>query len=187
MRMCVGLLLVVGIVALGVPKQAHAMQVRMLDRSLSLGDVGAMGVPVATAGQLKLHLDGSGDGSGMNPGISALLSAAIPGLGQVFNGQVLKGVGFFLGVGLLFGVGGALVSPDMILVGLGLQLVGLVVYIWNIYDAYAVAASGPGSGGDIDTPAPVSRPSLVSVVDSARQRSNALPSSIDVPLAALTF
>ena len=54
-------------------------------------------------------------------GVPALLSFFIPGLGQIVKGQVVKGIFTFIGVGLgLF----MLVIP------------GVVIWIWQIVDAY---------------------------------------------------
>jgi TM2 domain-containing membrane protein YozV len=54
-------------------------------------------------------------------GVPALLSFFIPGLGQIVKGQVAKGIFTFIGVGL----------------GLLMLIIpGVVVWIWQIVDAY---------------------------------------------------
>lgn len=82
---------------------------------------------------------GGGGGGGLLP---ALLSLVIPGLGQVWNGQILKGIVVFVVVGVLYG-GGAWVFG-----GLG-ALLGLVVHVIAIVDAYRNGGLIPGGGGDV--------------------------------------
>ena len=55
-------------------------------------------------------------------GLPALLSFFLPGLGQIIKGQVVKGIFVFIGVGigLIF-----LVIP------------GILIWIWQIKDAYS--------------------------------------------------
>jgi TM2 domain-containing membrane protein YozV len=64
-----------------------------------------------------------------NPGISPILSFFIPGLGQIYNGQITKGlifiaIGFFLALTIIL-------------------LIGIILYplfwIYNMYDAYDTA------------------------------------------------
>jgi TM2 domain-containing membrane protein YozV len=64
-----------------------------------------------------------------SPGIAAVLSFLFTGLGQIYNGQIGKGIGFVvLGVVFLLTV---------------LVLIGFILYpvfwIYNIYDAYSTA------------------------------------------------
>jgi len=64
-----------------------------------------------------------------NPGIAAVLSFFIIGLGQIYNGQI--------GKGLFLIVAGFLVFLSMfILIG---WIIYPVLWIWNIYDAYKTA------------------------------------------------
>lgn len=59
-----------------------------------------------------------------NPAISAILSFLIPGLGQIYNEQVGKGISIFIGF----------------IIGLALFVVpGVILYIWQIFDAYNTA------------------------------------------------
>jgi TM2 domain-containing membrane protein YozV len=64
-----------------------------------------------------------------NPGVSLILSFFIPGLGQLYNGQITKGlifiaIGFFLALTIIL-------------------LIGIILYplfwIYNMYDAYDTA------------------------------------------------
>lgn len=59
-----------------------------------------------------------------SPGLAALASFLVAGLGQVYNGNLLKGLGVFLGalIGSLFFV-----------------LPGFVVFLYGIFDAYSTA------------------------------------------------
>jgi TM2 domain-containing membrane protein YozV len=57
-----------------------------------------------------------------DPGLAAVLSVIIPGLGQVYNGQI--------GFGILMGI---------ICFPLDLILVGLPLHIWLICNAYSYA------------------------------------------------
>jgi TM2 domain-containing membrane protein YozV len=64
-----------------------------------------------------------------SPILAAVLSVVFPGLGQIYNGQIGKGIAFLiLGAVLVFSIA---------------ALIGFVLYpifwIYNIYDAYTVA------------------------------------------------
>lgn len=60
---------------------------------------------------------------GKNPTVATILSVLLTGLGQVYNGDVLKGIVMFIGVLIL--------SPTVI--------GSLAIWIWSIIDAYRVA------------------------------------------------
>lgn len=64
-----------------------------------------------------------------NEGLAAVLSFLFTGLGQIYNGQIAKGI-IFVVVGIVFA-------------GLIFVLIGIILYpifwIYNIYDAYATA------------------------------------------------
>jgi TM2 domain-containing membrane protein YozV len=64
-----------------------------------------------------------------NPGIAAVLSFFFVGLGQIYNGQIGKGIGFIV-LGVVF-------------VALMFVLIGFILYpvfwAYNIYDAYNTA------------------------------------------------
>lgn len=70
-------------------------------------------------------------GTPKSPGLAAVLSFIFPGLGQVCNGQIGKGLGLVL-LNLLLGLITGLT------VGIGL-IAWLPFWIWVIYDAHAVA------------------------------------------------
>jgi TM2 domain-containing membrane protein YozV len=64
-----------------------------------------------------------------SPGLAAVLSVIFIGLGQIYNGQIGKGIGFII-IGIVF-------------VALMFVLIGFILYplfwIYNIYDAYKTA------------------------------------------------
>lgn len=80
--------------------------------------------------------------SDREPWLAANLSKICPGIGQIYAGQLRKGLGFLLGYFFLIGLGGALLSHANVNVFLGIcALVAafLVIPIWNIFDAYYTA------------------------------------------------
>jgi len=62
-------------------------------------------------------------------GLAAVLSFFIPGLGQVYNGQIGKGIIVLI----LFGL---CTASIIILIGF---ILAPVFWVWNIYDAYNTA------------------------------------------------
>lgn len=64
-----------------------------------------------------------------NPGLAALLSALVIGLGQVYNGEVGKGLLFFIC---------AIIAGILWLIYIGV-LFSLIIWIYAIYDAYTSA------------------------------------------------
>jgi TM2 domain-containing membrane protein YozV len=66
-----------------------------------------------------------------NPGVAAVLSFFFVGLGQIYNGQIAKGIGM-----IILGV---------ICILLMLAVIGFIAYpilwLWGIYDAYHTAES----------------------------------------------
>ena len=64
-----------------------------------------------------------------NPGVAAVLSFFFTGLGQIYNGKLLKGLGFMalgaLNIFLMFIIIGFITGP--------------LFWIYNIYDAYSDA------------------------------------------------
>ncbi|SFH34466.1 hypothetical protein SAMN05660649_04834 [Desulfotomaculum arcticum] len=66
-----------------------------------------------------------------NPGVAAVLSFLICGLGQIYNGQIGKGL-------LLFG--GAIISGFLTTILIGFILLP-AIWLYGIYDAYKTANS----------------------------------------------
>jgi TM2 domain-containing membrane protein YozV len=64
-----------------------------------------------------------------NPTLAAILSFLIPGLGQIYNGEVGKGI-----LIIVVHIVNAILA--MIIIGF---FTGLAVLVWAIYDAYKVA------------------------------------------------
>lgn len=64
-----------------------------------------------------------------NPGIAAVLSFFWMGLGQIYNGQIAKGIAFMVLYGL---------SWILMLVVIGF-ITTPIMFIWGIYDAYKSA------------------------------------------------
>ncbi len=64
-----------------------------------------------------------------NPGVAAVLSAVLPGLGQIYNGQILWAIFWFIFTpGLWIGSGGTL---------------GWICHVWSSYRAYRYAQRYP--------------------------------------------
>ena len=64
-----------------------------------------------------------------NPGAAAVLSVLFTGLGQIYNGQIGKGIAFMI-------VGAVLVATMLMLIGFVLYP---LFWIYNIYDAHKTA------------------------------------------------
>jgi TM2 domain-containing membrane protein YozV len=64
-----------------------------------------------------------------NPGVAAVLSFFYCGLGQIYNGQILKGV-------LMFAAYSVSIILMYVLVGF---ITTPILWIWGIYDAYKTA------------------------------------------------
>ncbi|MGA9994552.1 MAG: hypothetical protein WBP93_04010 [Pyrinomonadaceae bacterium] len=58
------------------------------------------------------------------PAVALLLSMLLPGIGQFYNGDVGKGIGFMIGFFLLIGFG-----------------IGIIFWIWAMIDAYRSATN----------------------------------------------
>ncbi|MCD1295230.1 hypothetical protein CUJ83_09490 [Methanocella sp. CWC-04] len=85
-----------------------------------------------------------------SPFLAAVLSFLIPGLGQAYDGKILKGAIFFIGYIILWGVitavylfGGIITA--MFTAGFGLLcwlpifFIPLIVNLWAAYDAHKIA------------------------------------------------
>jgi len=76
--------------------------------------------------------------AGGNPFVAAVASAVVPGLGQLYNRELERGIAF---------MAGAFVAALSTLVFVGLVLYP-VVWLWAIYDAYKGAERYAASGDD---------------------------------------
>lgn len=97
------------------------------------------------------------------PGTAAALSFVVPGLGQVYNGQVLKGMALLGAEAALLGsavkIMPGCVYPDPstleFICGLNvdfngaLLLVAAGLYAWQVFDAYDVALKAVGDGAGV--------------------------------------
>ncbi len=73
-----------------------------------------------------------------NAGLAAVLSFFIPGLGQIYNGEVGKG---------LITIVVQIINGFLATIFIGF-VTGAIVWIWAIYDAYTTAERiNSGSGG----------------------------------------
>ena len=89
------------------------------------------------------------EGASKNPWIAGILSGILPGLGQFYNRQWLKGVGFLLGTLIVDGVLGVTAGmvkffqsgapPENTGQFLFGSLIVLVIVIWSITDAARTA------------------------------------------------
>ncbi|PKR77886.1 hypothetical protein CEY16_08125 [Halalkalibacillus sediminis] len=68
-------------------------------------------------------------GSGKSPGLAVVLSFFISGVGQIYNGQIMKGL---ITIGIQF-INGLLM---FVLIGF---VTYFIVWVWAMYDAYKVA------------------------------------------------
>lgn len=88
-----------------------------------------------------------------NPGLAAAASFVIPGLGQVYNGQIAKGI-----------IAGA-VTVGFLLTGIG-AIISVPIWIWLVYDAYKTAESEDEGGETVrkptdELPAPDDAPAVI--------------------------
>ena len=94
-------------------------------RSMMVGEPASEPTAVVTAPPRRTHETGGV----RSAGVAAVLSAVWSGLGQIYNGQIAKGLAF-----MAFQVVNALLL--FVLIGF---ITGPIVWIWAIYDAYTVA------------------------------------------------
>ncbi|MGP8139935.1 MAG: hypothetical protein ACLQCW_08985, partial [Methanoregula sp.] len=62
-------------------------------------------------------------------GIAVVASFFIPGLGQIYCGKILRGIGILIG---------AIICACLIIIVIGIILYP-IFWIWNLYDAYTLA------------------------------------------------
>ncbi|MDN5375132.1 MAG: hypothetical protein PWQ39_172 [Thermacetogenium sp.] len=72
-----------------------------------------------------------------NPGLAAVLSFLITGLGQIYNGQIGKGIGLIVAAGI---------AGLLCFVVIGFVLLP-IIWIYGIYDAYKTAEKINQGGG----------------------------------------
>ncbi|MBI3812247.1 MAG: hypothetical protein HY283_08600 [Nitrospirae bacterium] len=86
-----------------------------------------------------------------NPRVAAILSAVFPGLGQFYNRHWFKGIGFFIGSGMVFERMSERLSVEALMAGdpsgvekvLGPSLILLGLFVWSMLDAYRSAKTSP--------------------------------------------
>jgi len=71
-------------------------------------------------------------------GIAAVLSFLIPGLGQIYNGRIGKGLLLIIGLPILLVIG---IFTIFIVIGVVFIILYIALWIWQIYDAYKTAES----------------------------------------------
>lgn len=80
-----------------------------------------------------------------NPGLAAIASFFVPGLGQIYNGEIITGATFLFSELLLIWVGISLINTSQMLIGLELIIgilligIGIVFWIYNIHHAYRMS------------------------------------------------
>ena len=67
-----------------------------------------------------------------NPGLSAVLSFLFPGLGQIYNGEIARGISYLIGYVISWTF---FIASDYVI----FVIVGLTICIHAIYDAYTMA------------------------------------------------
>ncbi|NJD78552.1 MAG: hypothetical protein FIB08_15910 [Candidatus Methanoperedens sp.] len=74
------------------------------------------------------------------PGLAAIASFFIPGIGQIYSGEVRKGIGFII-IGVIFGSMTLILFWQHRMIGPFLVSGALYLLFWmyNIYDAYRTA------------------------------------------------
>lgn len=78
--------------------------------------------------------------SGKEPWLAVNLSMFFPGLGQIYSKQIGKGLLFIVIYPTLFILGAWLIfSRSLLIPGVACLLIGVVVGIWNLFDAHACA------------------------------------------------
>jgi TM2 domain-containing membrane protein YozV len=84
------------------------------------------GVRQAEPGAYRETRTNQGGYQQKNPVLALILSLIIVGVGQVYNGQIVKGIIFFLAA-LILG-----------LTGIGL-IISFIIWLYAMYDAYTIA------------------------------------------------
>ncbi len=75
-----------------------------------------------------------------SPGFAVIASFIFPGLGQIYNGEVRKGIGFII-MGIIFAFTWIFLIQERHIIGPILVASGAYILLWvsNMYDAYKTA------------------------------------------------
>ncbi len=189
MRVGVRVVLVVGVLALGLPRLARAAPVPLLDQALASPVAGA----TAASMPVVVGESGSGAGAGLSPWLPCAASI-VPGFGQLINGEGLKAAGFFASAVVFYVVGALLlVRAAKAEKGQGgaFGFDGLVVFLsgagvtgWSMWDAYHVAKVQQARSL---APVPVIGAPAAVVGSGETAVEHSLGSGIRLPLVALRF
>ena len=78
---------------------------------------------------------------GKEPWLAGNLSIFFPGIGQIYSGNVRRGIVLIISYILLIGIGGGLILSPTGDIGIGLVLLlpTLPINIWNLFDAHRCA------------------------------------------------
>lgn len=71
-----------------------------------------------------------------NPGLSAVISTIIPGLGQIYSGQIVKGIAFVMA---MMAVMILISSPILVSEKVIISSLYLILWAYNIFDAHKSA------------------------------------------------
>ena len=111
----------------------------------------ALGENTDVIGESPKHEHRSRTPEKKSSGVAAIASFFIPGLGQIYNGQILKGILFIILCGFLILLGIIMITFGMlaaigtgnVFAGSPIILIGIILYpifwMYNIYDAYNTA------------------------------------------------
>jgi signal peptidase I len=90
-----------------------------------------------------------GNNSGRDTLPSVFLGFMMPGLGQIYNGELVKGASFFIiiMVTMFVGIRGSLLLPDSLLIygALTTMITSAALYIWSIVEAFNTASKSNAS------------------------------------------
>lgn len=74
-----------------------------------------------------------------NPGVASVLSFFVPGLGQIYNGDIIIGVAFIIIEALSLSVGIILLQSKQIKEASIFIVICIIFWIYNMYNAYKTA------------------------------------------------
>lgn len=73
-----------------------------------------------------------------NPGVAAVLSFFVPGLGYIYNGNIIIGIVFFMIEILLLGIDTYLFRSLQLREGLIFLVIIFILWVYNVYSVYIV-------------------------------------------------